>query len=430
MYREWVLLKEFEKYDTDLADKLVLKRQEQYDIDNKLKECQEKLAVKKLEIEQILKKEREIQEEFQKTLGEANKHEEYLTRVLRKKIKRSKKKQKTESNRESDENDDEESEESEDSYDSAEDGDDEIEVEDDICPPDCDVSIFNRVLELREQKLDSDDMLMEIQKAIEALRKENESLIKKEKVIHVSLKNTEASIEDFQTQKQQKLNELDVIVPLRLHQLQYLENNALPADLSSALVFVEDGLRVLKGRIKELHEEKIDIKKSHWELKKMHVSLVKSRKEKQRKLEDLDRRAYEVQMLKFGKVIDLDKLERMGVNKNAEELREKLLKDDLRRTQELNQAQKEIDKRKERLDSVIKENTSRLDKIVELRETDIRLEESLNAGQSAVAAEYNGPMKKDIQERERLLKLIHVQGNEIEELKGEIEMLVRKPNNR
>jgi hypothetical protein len=36
LYREWVLLKEFEKYDTKLAEKLSLKRQEKGDIDEKV----------------------------------------------------------------------------------------------------------------------------------------------------------------------------------------------------------------------------------------------------------------------------------------------------------------------------------------------------------------------------------------------------------
>jgi hypothetical protein len=153
--------------------------------------------------------------------------------------------------------------------------------EEEKCPHDCDPSIFAKVLELRERKLDAEDVLMEIQKIIEALKKENEALIKKERVIHAGLKNTEEEIQDFQTQKQRKLNELDVVVPLRLHQIQYLENGEFNTDLSNALVFVKDGLRKLKNRMKELTQEKIDIKKNHRELKKGHVGLVKSKKEKQ-----------------------------------------------------------------------------------------------------------------------------------------------------
>jgi len=40
-------------------------------------------------------------------------------------------------------------------------------------------------------------------------------------------------------------------------------------------------------------------------------------------------------MLKFGQIIDLEKLERMGVNKNAEELKEKLNKNENKYANEL-----------------------------------------------------------------------------------------------
>jgi hypothetical protein len=104
-------------------------------------------------------------------------------------------------------------------------------------------------------------------------------------------------------------------------------------------VFVENGLKKLKSRIKELQQEKIDIKKNHKELKKMHVSLINSKKEKQSQLQEYEMRAHDVQMLKFGKVIDLEKLERMGVNKNADELREKIQKEDQRREKELEEVE-------------------------------------------------------------------------------------------
>ncbi|KAJ3223187.1 Cilia- and flagella-associated protein 44 [Clydaea vesicula] len=426
LYREWALLKEFEKFDTTLADKLVTKKQEQDDIDQKIKECQDRLNIKKVEIEQVIKREKEIYSDFTKILGEGNKYEEFLTKILKRKIKRAKKKVKSEKV-DGEEHEDESEEESDDEYGDGNDESDEEDQEEEICPNDCDTAVFNKVLELREKKLDEEEILSEIQKSIEALKKENESLIKKEKVIHVALKNTETEIQDFQTQKQKKLNELDVVVPLRLHQLYFLEKNALPADLSSALIFVEDGLRKLKNRIKELHQEKSDIKKNHKELKKMHISLKKSRKEKQLRLEDMEGRAYDVQMLKFGKVIDLEKLERMGVNKNAEELREKLLREDQKRLKELKLAEVQISLRKEKLTELIKDNTERLENKVSLTEQNKRLEDSLNTSQCSVTAEYNGPQKKDIIEKERLIKLVQLQSAEIEELKMEIELHIRKP---
>ncbi|KAJ1559074.1 Cilia- and flagella-associated protein 44, partial [Nowakowskiella sp. JEL0078] len=173
------------------------------------------------------------------------------------------------------ENNDQESEvESEDDMDSIDSDSNESEDEneyEEVCPSDLDSNLWNKILDLRERKLDQEDVIAEIQKAMETLKKENDALIKKEKIIDTGLKSTEADIQEFQTQKQQKLNELDVVVPLRIHQLQYLEKSSLPLDLSAALVFVNEGLFKLKSRIKELQQEKADIRKQHKELRKMHV---------------------------------------------------------------------------------------------------------------------------------------------------------------
>ncbi len=86
------------------------------------------------------------------------------------------------------------------------------------------------------------------------MKKENDALLKKEKIIDAALKNTENEIQDFQTQKQRKLNELNVVVPLRLHQIQNLVKNQIPSDFSSSLVFSNDGLIKLKARIKEIEQ--------------------------------------------------------------------------------------------------------------------------------------------------------------------------------
>ncbi|RKO93288.1 hypothetical protein BDK51DRAFT_14775, partial [Blyttiomyces helicus] len=438
LYREWVLLKEFEKYDNALMDKLTMKRNEKEEIDLKIKECQEKLNSKKTEIELVIKREKEIHDEFHSSLGENNKHEELLTKIFKRKIKRSKKKAKNDANARKGTNsaeasEDEEEEEEEDDDDMDEDSEGESMDSDsdadggEECPGDCDAALFAKVLDLRERKLDQEDVLGEIQKAIEALRKENDSMIKKEKIIHMALKNTEAEIQDFQTQKQQKLNELDVVVPLRLHQIQYLERNALPSDLSLSLVFVNDGLAKLRNRIKQLQQEKADIRKQHKELRKMHVSLIKSKKEKQFKLLELEARAHDVQMLKFGQIIDLEKLERMGINKNADEMREKLQKEDIRRMRELQECEGKINIVKERLTEVTRENTDKLEKLVALTESKQRLEEALNSSQASVTAEYSGPQAKDVTDRDRLSDLVQQQAREIDGLKQEIESLIRKP---
>lgn len=52
-----------------------------------------------------------------------------------------------------------------------------------------------------------------------------------------------------------------MVVVLRLHQIQYMLNGALPQDLSQCLVFNSPGLVRLQQRIKELEKEKAEQKR-------------------------------------------------------------------------------------------------------------------------------------------------------------------------
>ena len=53
-----------------------------------LRECQEKLNVRRSEVDTIIERERAIKEELTKTLGDGNKYEEFLTKLFQRKIKR------------------------------------------------------------------------------------------------------------------------------------------------------------------------------------------------------------------------------------------------------------------------------------------------------------------------------------------------------
>ena len=70
-------------------------------------------------------------------------------------------------------------------------------------------------MELREQRITLEDQKSEIKKAIEILKKEIETLVKKEKIAS-SLVAIENEIQELQRTKQQKLNEIDVVVSFSL----------------------------------------------------------------------------------------------------------------------------------------------------------------------------------------------------------------------
>ncbi len=54
--------------------------------------------------------------------------------------------------------------------------------------------MHTQVCELREKRLDQEEVLAEFQKAVEALKREKESLVKKDKVMDSALKQTEVLV--------------------------------------------------------------------------------------------------------------------------------------------------------------------------------------------------------------------------------------------
>ncbi|TPX37653.1 hypothetical protein SmJEL517_g00774 [Synchytrium microbalum] len=433
LQREWRLLKELEQFDNEYVEKLQIRQAEKDDIDSKVQECQEKLASKKQEVEDAIQHEREIQEEFAATLGENNRHEEILTKIFKKKIRRSKKKQQAKTNQDAP-SDDSESDVDDYDYDDAmsdenmsDSGEQASSFVPDACPPYCEVALYNKVLELREKRLDQEDGMAEIQKAIDALRKENEALMKKEKVIDQALKLAAKEIEDFQTQKQHKLNELDVIVPLALHQIMFGDKPAIPTDLSTALVFLKSGLTKLRNRVGEIEQEKAEIRMQHQELKRHHVSLVRSKREKDAKLQELETRTNDVQILKFGRVVDVEKLEKMGVNKSAEDMKDKLSREDRKRSLEVAAVQMDMDRLKQRYTDLTKQNTERVESLMELTKGLKQLEDALNSNQGSMAGTFPGSHNRKEAEQEKLQKLVAQQGAQLEQLRTEVEFLLRKP---
>jgi len=158
------------------------------------------------------------------------------------------------------------------------------EVEEDVMPTECDPALYQAVLALREQRLDQEEALVDVTKKMEVLKKDMEALMKKERVLDAALRSTEEEIEETQIQKQRRLNEVDIMVPLKLSQIHTGPDIKLSGDLTPALLFMKEGIAKLRERIKELQEEKANIRKQHHELKKQHVTLNKGKTEKQAKV--------------------------------------------------------------------------------------------------------------------------------------------------
>lgn len=225
LFQEYRLLLTFEGRDNALHQKQLRCKGEESEIvtlslDNKVK-----LEGKIEEIQTWNDKLAQITSEFKQILPENHPYIETLTKIFKKKIKRSKP---------GAENDnDEEEEEDFDDDDDEEEDDEEVE---DICPPGCDQSLFEKILELREKKLDTEEVCNDIQKTIDDLKKTADRLKQREKQIIKEAQQTEYEVQQFQLQKQAALNQIKVVVPLRLSQLFSFESSGLltgPSDKST-----------------------------------------------------------------------------------------------------------------------------------------------------------------------------------------------------
>lgn len=135
LFEEFLLLKEYEKHENLLGTKVSVKQQEKIDQQNKVSrnlqfnctkkyvsttycqgglysygfvavdvdivflqtlELNQKIELKKKDIEKLQEKEKAVHAMFVQSLGDNNKFADYLTKVFKKKIKRSKKKENAE----------------------------------------------------------------------------------------------------------------------------------------------------------------------------------------------------------------------------------------------------------------------------------------------------------------------------------------------
>jgi len=433
LFEEFVQLKDFEKRENLLAKKVNDKYDEKIDMEEKVTDCRVRVEAKRVEIERLEEKGRSLLEEFRARLGENNKWEEFLTKVFKKKIKRAKKKERVpgeegedDDDEDEDESDSDESDSDEDDFDEDDENENRVVLDDSVCPPGCEQELYDMATSLREIRLDTEEQLAEEKKTYDIMRKDADAMAKKTKIIDHSLTAAEKDLEDFQVEKQGKLNQLQIIVVLKLNQIEYLINSVLPNDLSEALVFERKGLLRLQTRIHELNDEKVQQNRKQKENKLQNVQLKKGRKMLSSKIQELATECDQMMLLKFGRTVDLQKLEMVTVNRLLEELKEKYRQTELFCDREIAQWDLTVQQQKENILMLTRDNTRRINQMTMLLGEQKVIEDNLNAKQKKLGGEYEGKRKADVRERERLIQLVQLQSQEIEALKEEITLLSRK----
>ena len=98
---------------------------------------------------------------------------------------------------------------------------------------------------------------IEEKKSLDNLKREFDGLMKKAKTIDAHVKTALQELQAFQLKKQQRINELDAIVVLKLHQILHYQSGGLPpTNVAQCLVFPASAREHLANRIGELVQEK------------------------------------------------------------------------------------------------------------------------------------------------------------------------------
>ncbi|XP_021065572.1 cilia- and flagella-associated protein 44 [Mus pahari] len=426
LFQEMLLLKNFEKQENILQERVNSLDKEEQDMQWKINETLKEMEEKKNEITKLQEQEKALYAGFQAALGENNKFANFLMKVLKKKIKRAKKKEV-----EGDADEDEESEESSEEESSLESDEDASGSEDDvfddsICPTNCDVSLFELALQLREKRLDIEEALVEEKKIVDNLKKEYDTISKKVKVVATNLNAAEEALEAYQREKQQRLNELLVVIPLKLHQIEYVEFGEVPEDLSGTLVFSNHSLDRLQERIVQLQEENAKQQKLNKECRERRKLLIREKREMAKTINKMEETVRDLMISKFGRVIDLEALQTLSVNTTLEELKIKKLRKELSNAKELRMWEEKIAQVRWELMMKTKEHTKKLHQMNDLCLEKKKLDSRLNTLQNQQGNAFQSLRKADIVAKQKVTELVQTQSEKITALKEEIELLRKK----
>lgn len=268
--------------------------------------------------------------------------------------------------------------------------------------------------------------MVEEKKVVDNLKKEYDTISKKVKVVATNLNAAEEALEAYQREKQQRLNELLVVIPLKLHQIEYVVFGEVPEDLSGTLIFSNHSLDRLQERIVQLQEENAKQQKLNKECRERRKLLIREKREMAKTISKMDETVRELMISKFGRVIDLEALQTLSVNTTLEELKIKKLRKELSNAKEIRMWEEKIAQVRWDLMMKTKEHTKKLHQMNDLCLEKKRLDSRLNTLQNQQGNAFQGPRKADIVAKQKVTELVQTQSEKISALKEEIALLRKK----
>mmetsp|Transcript_13436 Transcript_13436/g.19576 ORF Transcript_13436/g.19576 Transcript_13436/m.19576 type:complete len:214 (+) Transcript_13436:84-725(+) len=201
--------------------------------------------------------------------------------------------------------------------------------------------------------------------------------------------------------------------------------------MEDSIIFSDKTLLQLRKRITEIEREIENDKNSFVDLKKKKKQLDKERKIKEDAIKDQLERCEELQMLKFGRLVDMNAVDCMPVSTSHENtVQTKFSAVNLQYENKASAQQKQRYTLSEELLAVTSENTTILKEIAQLSERQMLLERELNSGSTweggQIAIKKTVSLKEEKKEEEKMRSLIESYAIEIAALQAELTLLKRK----
>lgn len=139
-----------------------------------------------------------------------------------------------------------------------------IRLDESVCPKGCDKHLYDYTFELRNSRHELEKDCKEHLKSIEQLNKDKESAMKKMKKYEANLKQSKDNLEEFQRERQQRMNEIQVLCLLTLSQLLHFDPQHLGDKiLGNVLIFSRPVYKKLFARVNELKIETLQQQAQH-----------------------------------------------------------------------------------------------------------------------------------------------------------------------
>ncbi|NWW12149.1 CFA44 protein, partial [Oreocharis arfaki] len=406
---ELIILKKLEVHENLLEEQICALINEQEDIQAKLKNCLAQMEDRKCEIVMLQEREKALYASFEASLGENNEFADFLTDILKKEVDLVGKKEVGREADGKDENKEEDGEKPDLKTDEENRGSEDVAFDGSLCPEGCSEDLFLNTIQLQQQRIGIEKALEEEKKAAADLRKECNALAKKEKEVGASLDTTNRELEAFQWEKLQRLNELSVVVPLRLHQVQCLVDGEMPRDFSHTLVFTKKSLQYLQKRIVDLRNEKRTQREIHKKAREQHKQLLQDKKEMEAEIQRLEERCNHLMMEKFGRLVDFEAVQAHSVNIPMEKMKVRIMEKEYEHFVELREWEERIVVLQHQLTELTRENTSKLHQLNRFCREKHQLETELESLTTDLGGDFQDSQTTAMKGRARLeSRLVHM----------------------